>query len=284
MTPEETSHHIAAQLAETGAAQRRQIAHIVGHLGEGRARALCQQAREIEAAGGMLTLDGKKRRTLGGIFFRLVYESAPDMARQLRQWQTMRKKRQAEASAVLQKAAAAGGALPIASDTKVTINQQATNPPVARSEDTKQVRIRTNEKGSIAIVKITLMGRPTKVIDKGEYIKLSMVSAETPPALPKGVPTPAPLATTYIVCIASRQWREVVEALKDEADSLIIEGWPQVNREKGNVAVFAMSCTTKKLQQQKRSAQLVGSTSEAPTDPYLSSAEAETEQEGTIPA
>ena len=32
------------------------------------------------------------------------------------------------------------------------------------------------------------------------------------------------------------------------------------------------------------SAQLVGSTSEAPTDPYLSSAEAETEQEGTIPA
>lgn len=260
MTLEETSHHIAAQLGETGAAQRRQIAHIVRHLGEGRARELCQQALDIQSAGGMLTLDGTKRRTLGGIFFRLVYETAPDIARQLHQWQAMRKKRQAEASAVL-KAAAGGRALPIASATPESgySNQSRINPPVARSEDTKQVRIRTtNEKGYPAIVKITLMGRPTKVIDKGEYVKISMVSATTPPALPKGVPTPAPLATTYIVAISAKQWHQVAEAARDPEDALVIEGWPQINAQAGNVAVFAQSVTTKKLQAAKRSAQLVG--------------------------
>lgn len=270
MTPEETSHHIAAQLAETGAAQRRQIAHIVRHLGEGRALDLLAKTQEIEAAGGMLTLDGTKRsRTLGGIFFRLVYETAPDIVRQLRQWQTMRRKRQAEASAVLQKAAAVGGkTLPIASATgdsqSFNVNEIVVLPPVEQVEGEQEPILKTvsnKEKREIVekgcTVKITLVGRPEKVIDKDSYVKLSM-RAKDVPALPKGLPTPAPISTQYVVVISARQWHQVAGALKDESDSLIVEGWPQVNKEAGNVAVFATSCTTKKLQQAKRAAQLVG--------------------------
>lgn len=264
MTPDEISHHIAAQLAETGAAQRRQIAHIVKHLGPDRALELLAKVQQIESAGGMLTSDKMRRRTPGGVFFHLVYKTAPDVARQARQWEAMRKKRQADASAVLQKAAVHGETLPIASDhaengdhPAAIKSQNAAKQPVEPVEETKKVRIRTNEKG--CTVKITLVGVPTKVIDKGEYVKLSMVSASAPPALPKGLPTPAPLATSYVVVVSARQWKAVGESLaSDPEDKAIIEGWPVINKEAGTIAVYATSATTKKLQQAKRSAQLVG--------------------------
>jgi hypothetical protein len=258
MTPDETASHIAGELGEAGRSQRWQIAQIVQHLGADRALELLAKTHEIEDAGGMLVTSGKRRRTPGGVFFHLAHEQAPELARVIHQREDMRKKRQAEASAVLRASAAARG-LPIASaTTDVKINQPAIHQPVMPVEDTNQVRIRTSEKGSTATVKITLIGRPTRIIDKGDYIKLSMQSAPTPPALPKGLPTPAALATTYIVCIAAKQWRQVAEAARDPEDVLIVEGWPQINAQAGNVAVFATSVSTKKLQAAKRSAQLAG--------------------------
>lgn len=265
MTPEEASTHIADELAETGRGQRWQIAQIVQHLGADRALSLLAKVQEIESTGGMLVTSGKRRRTPGGVFFHLAAETAPEIARAVCQQETMRKKRQAEASAVL-RASAAARTLPIASDTtSFTLNDVPVKRPEKPNEDTKQVgKFPTDgvnqstqvKKG--CSVKISIIGTPTRIIDKGEFIKLSMVSAATPPALPKGVPTPAALATQYVVCIAAKQWRQVAEAARDPEDVLIVEGWPQINAQAGNVAVFATSATTKKLQQQKRAGQLAG--------------------------
>lgn len=49
-----------------------QFTQVIAALGEAQATALLQQAQGIEAHGGMLTQDGSRRRTLGGIFFALA--------------------------------------------------------------------------------------------------------------------------------------------------------------------------------------------------------------------
>src|SRR5205807_1604095 len=59
------------------------------------------------------------------------------------------------------------------------------------------------EKGQ-ATVKITVIGRPGKVLDKGQFIVTVMESSKAP-SLPKGLPTPTDVATKYAVYIAAKQ-------------------------------------------------------------------------------
>src|SRR4051794_37199985 len=63
---------IAGQLGETEAEPRATILRAVERVGADMALALLQEALAIEAAGGMLLGDGSRRRTPGGIFFRLL--------------------------------------------------------------------------------------------------------------------------------------------------------------------------------------------------------------------
>lgn len=102
------------------------------------------------------------------------------------------------------------------------------------------------EKGS-ATVKITLIGRPGKMVDKGSCVVTVMQSSRVP-ALPKGLPTPPAITTNYVVYIAAKQWKTVAEAIRDPEDVLIVEGFPQIDTKTGSIAVFATNITTKKLQ------------------------------------
>jgi len=63
---------IAARLAENESAPRRQIARAVRILGEERVRAFVAQALAVEAAGGMMRGDGRRRRSVGGVFFHVM--------------------------------------------------------------------------------------------------------------------------------------------------------------------------------------------------------------------
>ena len=103
-------------------------------------------------------------------------------------------------------------------------------------------------------MKITVIGRPGKMIDRGTCVVTSLQSSKVP-SLPKGVPTPPNAATTYTLYIASKQWRRVAEAMKDPEDTLIVEGFPQFDAQTGSIAVFATTATTKKLQQAQRQTQ-----------------------------
>jgi hypothetical protein len=63
---------IADQLGETEATPRVHIRRILYAIGPERTQAFVAQALEVEANGGMLLPDGSRKRTLGGVFFRLV--------------------------------------------------------------------------------------------------------------------------------------------------------------------------------------------------------------------
>jgi len=72
------------------------------------------------------------------------------------------------------------------------------------------------------------------------------------PALPKGVPVPQAIPTTYTVYIAPKQWKQVASVVTDPEDAFIIEGFPQLDAATGSLAVFAISITSKKLQAAKK--------------------------------
>ena len=102
-------------------------------------------------------------------------------------------------------------------------------------------------------MKITLIGRPGRIVERQEVIMTAMQSTKVP-SLPKGVPTPPSTPTTYMVYIARKQWKAVGEAITDPEDSLIVEGYPAYDPQLAGVAVYATKVTTKKQQIAQRQA------------------------------
>ena len=226
MTADEVKQTIAEHLGETGPEPLQLLHKVVRKLGPEQALAFLKETQEIEAQGGLLLPDGSRRRTPGGVFFYLVRTKAPKSVRFLF-WQ--------------QKPA-----------------QTAASPP-APPAFTWADRITAldeigAEKGAASTVKITVIGRPGKIIDRGPCVVTSLQSSKVP-SLPKGVPTPPNAVTTYTLYIATKQWRRVADAMKDPEDALLVEGFPQLDAQTGSIAVFATNTTTKKLQQAQRQTQ-----------------------------
>jgi Phosphorylated adapter RNA export protein, RNA-binding domain len=69
------AQQIATTLGETENVPLMHIRRIVQTLGPERALQLLEQAQTVEAGGGLMLLDGRRRRTPGGVFFRLVREN-----------------------------------------------------------------------------------------------------------------------------------------------------------------------------------------------------------------
>jgi hypothetical protein len=103
-------------------------------------------------------------------------------------------------------------------------------------------------------VKITLVGRPGKIVQQGDSVMIGMQSTKAP-VLPKGVPTPPSTPTNYVVFIARKQWAKVGDAIQNPDDALIVEGFPVIDPQAKSIAVFAQNVTTKMLQAAKRQVQ-----------------------------
>jgi hypothetical protein len=63
---------IAEKLGEVEREPLKKLKAVVKILGPDKALALCEKALEVEQQGGMMTRDGTRRRTPGGVFFYLV--------------------------------------------------------------------------------------------------------------------------------------------------------------------------------------------------------------------
>jgi len=68
-----------AELEEKDGKPTRQIEMMVRLCGSSFVQVIVEEALELEAAGGLMTLDGKRRRSKGGVFFYLAHNrvSAP---------------------------------------------------------------------------------------------------------------------------------------------------------------------------------------------------------------
>ncbi len=99
-------------------------------------------------------------------------------------------------------------------------------------------------------VKITVIGRPAQVLERGEVTIVALTSDKLP-SLPKGVPAPAQ-PTNYAVFIAKKQWQKVAQAAQNPQDLLIVEGDPTVDPRFNGITVLATQATTTQRQQAER--------------------------------
>jgi len=223
---------IAVQLGETEEEPIRQIKRAVRILGEHRVRTVVARALDIEAAGGLMRADGSQKRSLGGVFFILMRDDVgrKDFYRIFKGGHHQRP-----------------GTTGTPSRTVLAPFDWATFGACAAEA--------MSEPGEATTVKLTVIGRPGKIVERGEVALVAMRS-EKAPSLPKGVPAPPAPQTDYMVLVGMKQWRKVAEALAaDPADKVIMEGYPTVQPEFAGITVYATSATTTGIQAGKRAAQ-----------------------------
>ncbi len=249
-TTKEQAHtlgdEIAAQLGETEVEPKRLIGRALRNLGEERVRAFVAQALEVEAAGGLMLPDGSRRRTLGGVFFHLLRNDIDRKALRKIFWsQPTAQTPQTPQGQGTPRTTPSGG--PAMAAGAHTMPFDWTTFSTAAVEAMR-------EPGEATTVKLTVIGRPGKVVERGDVVFVAMRS-EKAPSLPKGVPAPTSPQTDYVALVASKQWRKVAEALStDPTDKLIVEGYPTVRPDFAGIIVHATSATTTGIQTAKRTA------------------------------
>lgn len=237
-TPAEVAGQIARALGETAPLPIGQIARIVRLCGAEQALAWLEEARAIETDGGMRTADGSRQRTLGGVYFKHVKEMLLKTERK----QLIFKIFWQQQPGQVRQGAAKPGAPAL--------------PPGTWSERGPLIAEAGALPGKATTVKVTLIGRPGKIVERQGFTLLQMKHSGALPALPKGIPVPEKLPeTTYVVYIGAKQWRGVAEQIKNPDDALIVEGTQIYDAEFKAIAVFATNTTTKLLQQAKRQQQ-----------------------------
>jgi hypothetical protein len=223
---------VATALGETEEVPLQTIAQVVRVLGQEEALALLAEALKIEAEGGLQIEDGTRRRSPGGVYFKLVKNKASSRQR----WTIFNPVSQSKPKCKPQ---------PISWVASEALSNEALCLP----------------KGKVSTVKVTIIGRPGRVIEKDELIVTTMESGR-PPSLPKALPQPPNEPTTYIVYIAMKQWRKVRRSIRDNPeDKLIVEGYPVFDRrigEQGTMTIYAQSTTTKLIQQTQHEKQKAG--------------------------
>ena len=225
---------IAGVLGETDEQPQLQIGLVVKTVGENTARTFLAEAQEIETAGGMLFPDGK-RRTFGGVFFQVVRKNTKGKSRQIIFYHWRNPPQPGEPGA-------APAGLP---SMKWTERGTILNEAVA---------------GKATNVKVTIVGRPGKVVVREGFAFISLSNeGGAPSSLPKGVPVPQKLPRTqYALYIGLKQWRNNVAPYlrRDATDELIAEGTGFYDTEFGVIAVLVNSATTKGREQERRKQQL----------------------------
>jgi hypothetical protein len=219
-------------LGETAAAPRHQLARVVDVLGADRARALLAETLAVEERGGLLLPDGSRRRTPGGVFFHLVRTQAtPEEVRRI----FPPRPRPPRGPGTARDAG---------------VSRAPAAPAFTWDDYPAVVAALQRSSGEATSVKITVIGRPAQVLERGE-VTIVALRGEKVPSLPKGLPAPAQ-PTNYAVFIAKKQWQKVAQAAQHPQDLLIVEGYPTVDPRFAGITVLATQATTKQLQQAER--------------------------------
>jgi len=231
---------IAAQLGETEPEPAGLIARALRLLGAERVQAIVARALKVEAAGGMMLPDGSRRRTPGGVFFYLLRTTVGQ-----KEWYRVFHPRTAGHGSGAQGSAQGGG-------TDATATGA---PPFDWATFGAAAAEAMSGIGEATTVKITLIGKPGTVVERGDVVLVALRS-EKIPTFPTGVPAPSLPTMDYLAMVGRKQWGKVAAALAaDPADKVLIEGYPTVRPEFAGITVHATSATTTGIQAGKRAAQ-----------------------------
>jgi cold shock CspA family protein len=235
--------HIANRLRERNPDAIIQISRLYQHFGSDIIGEIVAETERIEDEGGILLPDGSRRRTPGGVFFlqarkRLTPDEWAHIFSQ-KSWKERRKqnKPMPESAAPIQKPSPSAPVIVTWETRGSLINEAKTG------------------QGRATSVKVTVIGRPTSVVERGNTVILMLTYSGPLPSLPKGVPVPTVVpTTTYTIYVAAKQWRGVAEAIKNPEDVLIIEGAQTWDAEQQAIAVYTTKIATKLQQRAKRPA------------------------------
>ncbi len=216
--PAVVAAEIAAALGEPNVAL---IRRIVARIGPDAALGFLAEALITETAGGLQTSDAARRRTPGGVFFYLVRGRLAPRDR----WKLWPQDRPRPPESIV---------------------------PFRWEDRLVHLPTLSTEPGVAMTAKLTLIGRPGRVIRAGECVITTLQSSGKLPTLPKGLPVPPAKPTTFVVYIAARQWRKVEAALADPDDALIVEGVPAYDERLPGLALLVQSVTTKGVQAASR--------------------------------
>jgi PHAX RNA-binding domain-containing protein len=185
-------------------------------LGADRTTILLVDALQIEAAGGMLTNDGTRRRTTGGVFFQLVREQTTRYERYL--------------------------LFPRGGHPLTWADVHALTPTLA-----------AHPAGEACMIKLSIIGRPEKVETRDKAV-IFRLQGKPPASLPRGLPPiPNTPALTWTVMVSLRQWNRVKDSLAtNEQDAIVVEGYP-VQRG-SQLVLMAQSCISVALQRAQKQA------------------------------
>lgn len=206
----------AAQLNETEPAVLQQIQRALQICGVETVMTVLQETLDVEARGGMTLPDSDRRRTAGGVFFLLLRQrTSPEIWRRIRSGES-----QPHIAPAL---------------------------PLEWLEKESVVREALAARGEIINVAITLQGRPTQVERQDDYMIVTMMTAESLPSLPKGVPTPPNATTTFKVCVPHREWSKVERALQFPHGQLRATGYAIPNLKRKHIVLFVTKVVSPKL-------------------------------------
>ncbi len=203
------------------------VENVITVLGQARADELLQQTLEIEAAGGILTVQGDRRRTPGGVYLKLLKEQiSPEEQERIF----------IDGPKTKPKGTSEGGAdpadpLPIG--------------PLPWDEARREISGLIKLPLERASVKITLVGRPSQVSKAKSCVVVAMKGSR-PPSLPKGLP-PAPDGSdfSYAVFISLRHWTKVAPVMaQDKDERLLVEGYPIFDPKRGITVILAQNVRT----------------------------------------
>jgi len=223
------------------------LQQVLRMLGSDRTTALLAETLQCEANGGMLTADGTRRRTPGGVFFQLVRQQASPKERQRLFPRPTLPHRQAPSEGLPPTVGVPPPQGLPWDEVSTIIQTLATQPP-----------------GEARTMKLTLIGRPGTVEVRGQAVVFRM-QGKAPGPLPKGLPPlPSTPALTWNVMVALRQWNRVKDSVTtNQEDQLIIEGYPALQGTEH--VLLAQSCVSVLQQRaQKQARQQTVSAPEAP--------------------
>jgi len=205
---------IADRLGETEDLPREQIERVVQHVGAETALAWLRDTEEIEAAGGIMLSDGSRRKTPGGVFFKLVRER-------------------------------------VAKTQMLSIfypDYEQTFPLDDQELAERLARVGEWPLAAAQRLRFSIVGRPARIAPpdtpaEAPYVVFELRTDPTrAPAFNKALPAVAE-TTTFRVLVPTRQWPRVAAALIEHPEArLLVHGFPAPDpRAPGKVTVYAAS-------------------------------------------